>query len=240
MGKKLGYKKYCYWVDLHHFEKVKKNLEKEEIQLTDETRIPCRVLRPSIDIGYIAPPAWNSICKRRTSWYWQSEKSNKFLFVSSSSLDLLGFEHSIVIMESNFKPERLPTVEEMAQWVQLEEYLKRKPQEWDKPDPLEKKFYQRWFERHPMDEPFNFDNILRIHSANHANFLNPKYFVTVDGVNIPYSIADSIHTCSSCLEFFNIVGNQWTVKYVVPCIGAVQFAHLPMDKFFEVKIEKIM
>ena len=52
---------------------------------------------------------------------------------------------------------------------------------------------------------------------------------------VPYSISDSIHVCSSCLEFFNILGKQWPVKYVVPCIGAVQFAHLPMDQYFEVK-----
>jgi hypothetical protein len=57
-----------------------------------------------------------------------------------------------------------------------------------------------------------------------------------NGIMAPYSIADSIHVCSSCLEFFNILGSQWPVKYVVPCIGAVQFARLSMDHYFEVKI----
>jgi hypothetical protein len=132
-------------------------------------------------------------------------------------------------------PDRLPTPDEISQLVQSKEYQKRKPSEWDKPDPLEKDFYQRWFEHQQRKELFDFEKILRSHSANHANFLDPKFFTNLNGTMVPYSIADSIHVCSSCLEFFNILGNQWPVKYVVPCIGAVQFARLSMDHYFEVK-----
>jgi hypothetical protein len=144
-------------------------------------------------------------------------------------------EDPIVITESNFTPYQLPTHEEIFQLVESKEYRKRKPRIWDQVDPLEKEFYKRWFERNQINEPFDFEKILRSHSANHANFIDPKFLINTDGIKAPYSIADSIHVCSSCLEFFNILGKQWPVKYVVPCIGAVQFAHLPMDQYFEVK-----
>lgn len=231
-----GYKKFCYWIDSHGLKIVRKDLEWREIQLDDETRIPCRVLRSSTETIFLAPPAWNGFCKRRTSWYRKSEMAEKFLIVSNSPLNLPDLDHPIIITESNFKPDRFPSFDEISQLIQSREYQKRKPSEWDKPDPLEKDFYQRWFERNRINEPFDFEKILMSHSANHANFFDPKYFATLNGCMVPYSIADSIHVCSSCLEFFNILGDQWSLKYVVPCIGAVQFAHLPIDQYFEVRI----
>jgi hypothetical protein len=231
----LGYKKFCYWVDFHRLKAVRRNLEEREIDLPDESRIPCRVLRASKEIVYLAPSAWDGFCKRRTSWYRKSNMAGKFLIVSNSPLDVPDLESPIIIAGSNFMPDRLPNPDEISQLVQSKEYQKRKPSEWDKPDPLEGDFYQRWFERQQRKEPFDFDKILLSHSANHANFIDPKFFISMNGAKVPYSIADSIHVCSSCLEFFNILGSQWPVKYVVPCIGAVQFARLSMDHYFEVK-----
>ena len=205
--------------------------------MPDEARVPCRVLRASKEIAYLAPPAWDGFCKRRTSWYRKSAMAEKFLIVSNLPLNALHLEGpGIIIKESDFKPGRFPKSDELSQLIQSEEYQKRKPSEWDKPDPLEREFYQRWFERSRTNENFDFDKILMSHSANHANFIDPKFFVNRNGKKVPYSIADSIHVCSSCLEFFNILGNQCPLKYVVPCIGAVQFAHLPIDHYFEVRI----
>lgn len=225
-------------MDFYGLKKVRKNLEEKEIELLDEARIPCRVLRESINIAFLAPPAWNGFCKRRTSWFRKSKMAGKFLIVSSSPLDLPDLENPIIVVESNFKPDRFPSCEEISQLIQSKEYQTRKPPEWDKPDPLERDFYQRWFERNRVNEPFDFEKILMSHSANHANFLDPKYSINLNGSIVPYSIADSIHVCSSCLEFFNILGDQWPVKYVLPCIGAVKFAGLPMDHYFEVKAQK--
>jgi hypothetical protein len=230
------YKKFCYWVGFQGLKNVRENLEEKEIELPGEDRIPCRVLRTSMEIGYVAPAAWEGFCKRRTSWHRKSQKARKFLIVSSFPVNLPDFGNPIIITESNFRPDKFPTPEEIAQLIQSDEYQKRKPPEWDKPDPLEKDFYQRWFERQQEKEPFDFGKVLLGHSAIHANFLTPKVYMVVDGAVVPYSIGDSIHVCSSCLEFFNILGNQWPTKYVVPCIGAVQFAHLPIDQYFEVRI----
>jgi len=230
-----GYKKFCYWVDFHNLKRVRKNLEEKGIELPDEARIPCRVLRTSSQIVYLAPPAWNGFCKRRTSWYRKSEMAEKFLIVSNSVLDLPSLERPVIILESDFTPDRFPSFDEMSQLIESKKYQTQKPPEWDKPDPLEREFYQRWFERSRINQAFDFEKIFLTHSANHANFLDPKFMVDRNGEKVPYSISDSIHVCSSCLEFFNILGEQWPVKYVVPCIGAVQFTHLPMDQYFEVR-----
>lgn len=230
-----GYNKFYTWINQDEFEKVRERLKKKGNPLTEETRIPCRVLRPSSNIDFVPPSAWYGFCKRRTSWYHRSEQTGKVLLVSGSLQHLSDFGDPIVIMDSDFNPDRFPNVEEIVPLIKSDEYRKRKPPEWDQCDPLEKDFYQKWFERHQSDAPFDFDSILLSHSANHANFLDPQYFITRNGVKAPYSIAGNIHVCSSCLEFFNIIGSQWPVKYVAPCIGAVLFAHLPTDQYFKVE-----
>jgi hypothetical protein len=230
----MAYQKFCYWVDPGELEKVRKSYEEKGDELDDEPRIPCRVLRSSRDIVYLTPPAWYGFCKRRTSWYWESGKVGQYLIVSSTSLDHLDIRNPIIITESGFKPDRFPSATEIAQLVKSQEYQKRKPRVWEDVEPIDKDFYQTWFERHPENEPFDFDKIFMSHSANHANFLDPKFFVKLNGAIAPYSVADSLRVCSSCLEFFNILGSQWKVKYVTPCIGAVMFAHLPADRYLEV------
>ena len=234
----IKYQKFCYWVDAQILKKVRENIEQKGEELDDEVRIPCRVLRSSKEIGNITPEAWEGFCKRRTSWYQRSDKADKFLLVSSTSLDHLDIGNPIIIKESNFKPDRLPSHKEILQLIKSEKYQNLKPDLWEKVDSLDKEFYQRWFERHQTEELFDFNKIFAHHSANHANFIDPEFLINTDGIKVPYSIADSIHVCSSCVEFFNILGDQWPVKYVVPCIGAVQFAHLPTDQYFEVRIKR--
>jgi len=228
------YKKYCYWVDFQGLKNVRENLEGKGIELPEEVRISCRVLRTSVEVAYVVPLAWEGFCKRRTSWYLSSEKAGKFLVVSNGPLNHSGLGNPIVIINSDFTPDRLPTSSETVELAQSRIFQRAKPRLWNKPHPLERNFYQRWFERNRVNEPFDFEKILLSHSANHANFIDPKFFIDLNGRKVPYSIADSVHVCSSCLEFFNILGSQWPVKYVVPCIGAVQFAKLPIDHYFRV------
>ena len=228
------YQKCCYWVDFQTLKAIRQQLEKREVELWEETRIPCRVLRASMEIGYVVPLAWEGLCKRRTSWYLSSEKAGKFLVVSNSPPNISGLGNPILIRNSNFMPERLPTYSEISDLARSRPFQEAMPRLWSKPDVLEKDFYQRWFGRHHSNEPFDFEKIILSHSANHANFIDPKFFDDQNGSKAPYSIANSTHVCSSCLEFFNILGNQWPVKYVVPCIGAVQFAKLPIDRYFKV------
>jgi hypothetical protein len=234
----MAYQKFCYWTDLDGLERVRKNLEGRGAQLIEETQIPCRVLRSSKDIGYLTPSAWYGICKRRTSWYWESKKASQLLVVSNTSLDHLGIGNPTLITESNFRPDRLPSPDEILRMIKSKEYQQGKPNTWEDVEPIEKEFYQTWFECQRANEPFDFEKIFMSHSANHSNFLHPKYFVAQNGVISPYSIADSLHVSSSCLEFFNILGERWPMKYIVPCIGAILFGHLPINHYFEVKAQE--
>lgn len=231
----MGYQKFCYWVDFHTFGAVQEKVRQKGGQIVEELCIPCRILRSSLQIGFAGPSAWNGLCKRKTSWYSESGKKQKFLVASSTSLDISALQDPIIISASDFQPDRLPSREEIRQLVQSEEYQKRKPRAWEAVDPLEKDLHERWFRRFGVKGPFDFDKIFQIHSGNHANFLDPEFFVTEEDSTVPYSIADSLHVCSSCLEFFDILGSQSSVKYVVPCIGAVQFARLPMNQYLRVE-----
>jgi len=228
------YQKYCHWVDSHNLEAIREQFENREDELWEETRIPCRVLRAFMDIGYVIPRAWEGFCKRRTSWYLSSEKMGKFLVISREPLNFSGLTSPIVIMNSNFRPERLPTYSEISELARSRPFQAAVPRLWNKPDTVEKEFCEKWLERNQINEPFDFEKILMSHSANHANFIDPKFFHDLNGSKIPYSISNSAHVCSSCLEFFNILGSQSPMKYVVPCIGAVQFAKLPINKYLKV------
>ncbi len=156
------------------------------------------------------------------------------MVVSNRPLHISGLEKGILITESNFKPDRLPTFDEIKTLAKSSVFQRSKPGIWDKIDPVEKDFYRRWFERFGAADPFDFEKMFIFHSANHANFLDAKFFVPVENGVAPYSIADSLRTCSSCLEFFNVLGDRWPLKYVMPCLGAVQFARLPQDQYLKV------
>ena len=229
-----GYRKFCYWMNGAIWIEVSALLQTGGRNPIEETRIPCRSLRASQDIGVVFPSAWEGFCRRRTSWYRTSGKAGKVLLVSNRALDLSGIGSRVVMTESDFRPDRLPDAEEMDQLIHSEIFRRRKPPLWDMIDPAERKVYQRWFERYGAKDSFNFEDIFKRHSANHANFVDPRFLVTHNTGRAPYSVTDSLHTCSSCLEFFDILGEHWSLKYVVPCLGAVQFARLPRDLYFEI------
>jgi hypothetical protein len=229
------YHKYCYWVDFQGLQTIREHLGQSGIELREETRLPCRVLRESMEAGSVLPEAWSGFCKRRTSWYLSSDKAAKFLVVSKEKMNLSGLENPILIMSCNFKPERLPTSGEILALGGSRSFREKMPRSWKTRDPLEEGYYRRLFERYAVGEPLDFETILLSHSANHANFIEPEFFENLNGRKVPYSIADSLHVCSSCLELFDIVGSQWPLKYVVPCIGAVQFAKLAADRYFRVE-----
>ena len=44
--------------DLHGSENARADFEEKQIRLTDETCIPCRVVRTALEVGFVAPSAW--------------------------------------------------------------------------------------------------------------------------------------------------------------------------------------
>jgi hypothetical protein len=229
-----GYEKFSYWVNQEELEGIRENLRHSGKIVAEETQIPCRALRSSLEIGLVLPSAWQAFCKRRTSWYASSDKAGRFLVVSNRPLAISGHSHTTLIRESDFRPDRLPTFEEVKEMAASRSFQEKKPTVWDKIDLLEKDFYRKWFERLGEKNRPGVEALLIYHSANHANFLDPRFFVLVEARKAPYSIADSLHACSSCLEFFNILGGKWPLKYVTACSGAVRYARLPRDQYFSV------
>ena len=51
----MAYQKFCYWTDFRGLKRAIEIFEKKGIHPIDETRIPCRVLKAPIEIGYLAP-----------------------------------------------------------------------------------------------------------------------------------------------------------------------------------------
>lgn len=231
----MNYRKFCYWVLPEKLEKLKKDFEEKGLAELEETQIPCRVLKASSEVAWVSESAWRGFCARRTSWYWSSDKVGQYLIVSQKPIEQINPEGCIMISDSDFKPLQLPSSAELVELINSKEFQMRKPSSWEKVEESEKEFYQSWFQRRSPNTPFDFNKLFASHSANHSNFINPKFFVIQDGEKSPYSIGESLWVCSSCLEFFNILGSQWKTKYVVPCMGAVLFARLPMDRYFEVK-----
>jgi hypothetical protein len=142
-----GYEKFCYWLNQGELEGIRENLGQGEMTVAEEAYIPCRALRPSLEISLVLPSAWQGFCKRRTSWYGSSEKAGRFLVVSNRPLPISGHGHTILIRESDFKPVRLPTFEEVKEMAASRSFQKKKPSVWDKIDSFEKDFYRKWFER---------------------------------------------------------------------------------------------
>jgi hypothetical protein len=143
---------------------------------------------------------------------------------------------TIRISESSFRPDDLPSPQEIGEMAASASFQEKKPSAWEEVDPSEREFYQRWFERWGEKGPFHFEEMLRAHAANHVNFIDPRFYLLFEGRKVPYSIANSLWTCSSCLEFFNILGGEWPLKYVTACAGAVHFARLPRDQYFSVSV----
>ena len=69
--------------------------------------------------------------------------------------------------------------------------------------------------------------------ANRANFLARRYTTERDGQAVPYSVTTNAGVCSSCVEFFNVIGQQ-DRKLVRACPGSVVFAGMQRDTYYDV------
>src|SRR3989338_8813571 len=84
-----------------------------------------------------------------------------------------------------------------------------------------------------VDEPL--EEIFEVWSAVHSNFLEGRFSVKEGTNTIPYTIADTNHTSSCCIELFNIVGKEFKAKYVKPCLGAKIAKALEADIYYRVE-----
>ena len=230
--------KYAYWLHQDALQPLLAELEKQDTQVHIAKKAVCTPLSKKLDIGLVRPEAWNKskVCHRQLSWYYRSRHAGEYLLISSFNLQDYGLQEQIVLQQCPaFKPPALPNnPEDYARLTASSRYQRHKPVKWDdlsNEDPAE---LERWLKIMGI-RGIRYEDLFVYHCANHANFLEPVYYTLEEGQVVPYSIAGTKYICSACLELFNIIGERFSKKRVMPCPGAVIFAGLPVNKYIEVQ-----
>ena len=228
--------KYACWVDAGSIEAIKERLTAGGVAIHEARKAVCTPLARQIPIGIVIPETWRKtqLCKRPLSWYWMSPLAGRYLIVSSMALDSVGLAPQIILRQTPFRPPLLPDLDQQRRMIQRPSYLHAKPAAWDQLDDRDVADQERWM-RVMGIRGKRFEELFITHCANHANFIEPEYFIETDGEAVPYSIGPTNQVCSACLELFNVIGGAFRRKLVVPCPGAVIFAGLPVNRYIEVE-----
>lgn len=229
-----SYKKFIYWLSGEEAGQLKNTLETRNVKVRMAKGAVCTPLDEFNKISIVAPSVWDEICYRQGSWYRKSEKNGLYLIVSTFKLK--GFEDHLkaIISLSDFKPSRLATINDKQELVYDPGFTKEIPSEWSKVNEKDTRMILKWAKKL---EPGinNYNDLYLTHTANHANFLNPRFYVKEENTIIPYSIDRSAYLCSCCLEIYQVVGRPFLKKLVAPCAGAVIFARLKADQYLLVE-----
>jgi hypothetical protein len=234
LKKDLIYKKHVYWLTEHEEAQLREELARRDVRVKSAKGVVCTPLDRINTITSVAPEVWNETCKRQGSWYRTSQKRGHYLIISSFLLEGYDDQQAATISESDFVPPRRATLEEKQALMNDPELRKRLPPEWQQVEETEKRIYLRWARRLGSDMS-DYDVLFLSHTANHANFIRPRFFIREGKDIIPYSIDRSAHLCSSCVELFQILGSEYKKKLVAPCPGAVIFARLKADRYLLVE-----
>jgi hypothetical protein len=224
------YQKHVYWLTKDEETRLREELVVAGVRLRSAKGIVCTPLDRINKITRVAPEVWNETCARQGSWYRRSDKNGLYLIVSSFPLEGYEAHQAAIITESDFILPRPATREEKEALVAAPAFASRLPPDWQRVDDIEKRIYLRWAKR-LGSEVEDYDFLYLSHSANHANFMQPRFFVRDGKGIIPYSIDQSAHLCSSCVELFQILGGGYEKKLVAPCPGATIYARLKPDRF---------
>ena len=228
------YIKYVYWLTETEETHLRQEIVNQNIKIRSPKSVPCTPLDKINRISSVAPDVWNGTCARQGSWYRASDRNGLFLIVSS--FKLRGYEGKMagIIRLSGFVPPRLAAEKDKRIMVKDPEFIAQIPEAWQRIEEREKRIYLRWAAR-LGSEGKDFDFLYLSHSANHANFINPRFYISEGRGIVPYSLDRTAHLCSSCLELFQIIGSQHDKKLVAPCPGATLFARLRSDQYLLVE-----
>jgi hypothetical protein len=228
------YRKYVYWLTPEEATLLVRNSDRCGVRISRAKGVVCTPLDERNRISIVAPSVWSETCARPGSWYRRSDRNGLYLAVSSSELQEFGHRKVALLTPAEFTPPEKPTPDEKEELIRDPDFRSLVPPEWDDVTELEKKLYLRWAGR--LGSNVNEYAFLHLtQTANHANFLKPRFTVRIDADVVPYSIDVSAHVCSSCLELFQVLGREHARKLVVPCPGAVLFARLQPDRYLLVE-----
>ena len=210
-------------------------LGRRGVEVTEVRKAVCLPLSRRIEVGLVAPEVWEdyALCRRQFSWYRHSSRQGQTLVVSSVPIPEAALDPDVIIRDSLFRPPRLPVREAQAALIQRDSYRNSRPEEWEDIGAEDREAQQKWLKVMGL-QGLTFEDLFFGHCANHANFIEPACQVLEDGQPVPYSLGKTRTICSACLEFYNIIGSAFKKKYVVPCPGAVLFAGMVPNHYYEV------
>jgi hypothetical protein len=226
-------KRFLYWLNLAEFKSLKFAFLKMKRRIMPVTGTPCKIMHPEAGLCCVFPLEWNKMCNRQGSWYRSSSKNGKILVASSKPLRLISDKLSCVVSPVEFSPGKLAEESDISQMIKASSFRKRAPEGWFEQSISESIRFAKLLSYIGVISKSK--NLIDWHSANHANFIEPRFFVKENDEIVPYSISGTGKVCSCCIELFNIVGEDFKRKYVMPCPGYVVFAKAPADKFLLVE-----
>jgi len=230
------YVKHIYWLSKDEEARLRNEMAGRGMVMKSARGVVCTPLDRINKISSVSPEVWTDTCRRQGSWYRASDKNGLYLVISSFELSDYRGRKAGTIKESDFVPPRLASPEDKESLFRDPLLEERLPEEWSRIAVAEKRIYIRWARRLGSDV-HDYPFLYLSHTANHANFIHPRLFVTEGKDIIPYSIDRSAHLCSCCVELFQILGGQFKRKLVAPCPGATIFARLKPDRYFLVEKE---
>ncbi|MDD5224516.1 MAG: hypothetical protein PHE84_11030 [bacterium] len=254
--------KYAYFLGPEELPGVEAGLKGRPAKIYRARRMVCELLHPQREAGIALPEVWNKNCRRQGSWYRASSHNGEVLVVTGFPLE---GRRGVKIAPSDFQPSRRPGPEEIRLLARSPAYSKVKPAEWDRIDDFDRE-QSRLLRQGllklglatPEESGEAFDSVFPGHCANHANFIEPHFFIEkekkvgtalsgrperepAEGLPhernnqiIPYSLGSTLRVCSACVELFDLLGDQFEEKLVVLCPGAVVSTGLPPDRYFSV------
>ncbi len=228
--------RFVYWFSTRAFETARAWLERLGYSLSEAPFTPCQVLRARARRLVYAPPAkWDGTCRRQGSWYRASHRRGQTMLVADHELPGLDRALDARIDASGFRPEALPTDEQLHELVESEEYEEQKPDEWERISWRDACIFKILF---TLTGFWRRGDSLRRHwighRANHANFLARRFTTRIEGEQVAYSVTGSARVCSSCVQFFNLM-QPVDRKLVQACPGAAIFAGAKRDAYYDVQ-----
>ncbi len=230
--------KYCYWLDDSALSELKKQMNEKGIKMVQAERNPCEALRG--EIGYAEPHTWGIICKHDAKpWYDASKHAGENIVVSSFPLNE---EYSsfleTTIEQASFEPEEFPSKEDLMKLAKDKTYLSCDLEGWGAFPKEMREAMMGGLSKLSGKPVEKFEDLLSSWDAVHSNFVNPKYRAGKEHTNAPYTVADSMHTGSCCVELFNLLDSKEDVMLVRPCIGSVIVKVLEKDRYYLARLAK--
>ena len=228
--------KYVYWVEAATAARVGERLEALGHDVFEVAKAVCIPMSEKHEVTTVPPRAWYEykFCRRQLSWYDRSPFRGLTLLVSAVELSDHGLTPETVVRpRPDFRPPGLPAPADLPRLTASPDYRRSRPPAWEDIQAADRRELDQWLRVMGLSE-IRFEDLFVYHCANHANFIDPVWFVENHHGREPYSIGPTARVCSACLEFYNLIGHNWPRKWVVPCPGAVRFAGLAANVYYEV------